>query len=390
MHWPSKCLRLLVCLALLMGLSPTSASSDEALTIDAIVSLTGPAAYVGAQEKAGLQVYETVVNRSGGVRGRPVHFEFLDDASSPQVAVQLVNAIVAKHAPVFLGPVTTGPCAAAEALVRNVGPVEYCFTPGLQTPKGGFAFSAAQSADVMAVTQGRFMTDKGYHRVALLVTTDASGQFGSAAILNTLKMYPALQIVDVERFSPADLTISAQIEKLKTFNPQIVYTIALGPAFGTVLRSLHDAGLNVPVFGNNSNINSLLEQSAAFLPKELYFDGDLYQGAGSQGSPAVRKAIATFTDALKTAGVAPTAAIASVWGAASIVVSAFNQLGPDATADQVHSYIENLHDFASVNGLYDFRSGDQHGLGPDSVIVVKYSPATGTVVPASQPGGKLK
>lgn len=386
----SKHLWLRMCLASIFGLLPIAASSDEALTINVIVSLTGPAAFVGTDEKNGLQVYESVVNRSGGVRGRPVHFQFLDDTSSPQVTVQLVSGLIEKHVPIFLGPVTTGPCAAAEALVHNAGPVEFCFSPGLQTPKGGFAFAAAQAAEVMAVAQGRFMTDKGYNRVALLVTTDASGQFGSTAIINTLKMYPALQIVDVERFSPTALSISAQIEKLKTFNPQVIFTIAIGPAFGTVLHALHDAGLDVPVFGNNSNINYLLTQSAAFLPKDLYFDGALFQAGGSQGSPAVKKAIATFTDALKNAGIAPTAAIASVWGAASIVVSAYNQLGPDATAEQMHSYLENLHDFVGVNGVYDFRNGDQHGLGPDSVIVVKWSPVTNTVVPASRPGGKTR
>ena len=228
----SKHLWLRMCLASIFGLLPIAASSDEALTINVIVSLTGPAAFVGTDEKNGLQVYESVVNRSGGVRGRPVHFQFLDDTSSPQVTVQLVSGLIEKHVPIFLGPVTTGPCAAAEALVHNAGPVEFCFSPGLQTPKGGFAFAAAQAAEVMAVAQGRFMTDKGYNRVALLVTTDASGQFGSTAIINTLKMYPALQIVDVERFSPTALSISAQIEKLKTFNPQVIFTIAIGPAFG--------------------------------------------------------------------------------------------------------------------------------------------------------------
>jgi branched-chain amino acid transport system substrate-binding protein len=72
----------------------------------------------------------------------------------------------------------------------------------------------------------------------------------------------------------------------------------------------------------------------------------------------------------------------------NIVVSAFKQVGPDATSTQIRDYIANLHDFGGVNGSYDFRSGDQHGLGTDSVVVVKWSPAAGAVTAASGTGGK--
>jgi len=387
MPLPWKHAWLLATLALTIGFLPMAASSDEALTITVVVSLTGAAAFTGADEKNVLQVYESVINKEGGVRGRPVHFQFLDDTSSPQVAVQLVNGIAANHGAVFLGPSLTGPCAAGEAIVRSAGPVEYCFSPGLQTPKGGFAFSAARSIDAMLFAEERFMNEKGYHRVALVATTDASGQFGSSAVINELKNYPALQLVDDERFAQSSLTISAEIAKLKAANPQVVYVIAIGPAFGTVLRGLHDAGLDIPVFGTSGNLNDQLAQFASFLPKELYFDGDLYQGSNSEGSAAIKKAGAAYLGALKAAGLTPSPSTACAWDAASIVLSAFRQLGADATAEQVHAYIENLHDFSGVNGLYDFRPGDQHGLGPDSLIVVKWSPSTETVSAASQPGG---
>ena len=59
-----------------------------------------------------------------------------------------------------------------------------------------------------------------------------------------------------------------------------------------------------------------------------------------------------------------------------------------ATASQIRDYIVSLHDFAGVNGVYDYRRGDQHGLGIDSVILVKWNAATGDVVAVSQPGGR--
>jgi hypothetical protein len=37
--------------------------------------------------------------------------------------------------------------------------------------------------------------------------------------------------------------------------------------------------------------------------------------------------------------------------------------------------------------VYDFRSGDQHGLGIDSTLVVRYDPATNGVDIMSGAGG---
>jgi hypothetical protein len=40
-----------------------------------------------------------------------------------------------------------------------------------------------------------------------------------------------------------------------------------------------------------------------------------------------------------------------------------------------------------VNGLYDFRSGDQHGLTDSSVVLVRWDQQKKVMVAASRPGG---
>ena len=59
-----------------------AAPSGEPVTIDAIVSLTGQSAFAGAIHATALRMYENAANASGGIRGRPVHFEIHDDQSS--------------------------------------------------------------------------------------------------------------------------------------------------------------------------------------------------------------------------------------------------------------------------------------------------------------------
>lgn len=73
------------------GGSPTSTTSGGAdtspipLGVDA--ALTGPFAFAGAQEVAGMKLAAAYLNDNGGIDGRQVHLDILDDASSPDQAV---------------------------------------------------------------------------------------------------------------------------------------------------------------------------------------------------------------------------------------------------------------------------------------------------------------
>ena len=82
-----------VAMAVLAIAGPASAQ-PKPYTIEVILSLTGSAASLGADEQTGLTAYEKLANRQGGINGTPIHFTVYDDQSNPAVAVQLVNNIL--------------------------------------------------------------------------------------------------------------------------------------------------------------------------------------------------------------------------------------------------------------------------------------------------------
>src|SRR5665213_32045 len=93
----SKPIRLLLIAVLALTTFGPATAQPKPFVLDAIMSLTGTAAALGADEAASLALYEKVVNRTGGRRGQPIHFDIVDDASNPATAVQLPTAILAKH-----------------------------------------------------------------------------------------------------------------------------------------------------------------------------------------------------------------------------------------------------------------------------------------------------
>ena len=116
--------------------------------------------------------------------------------------------------------------------------------------------------------------------------------------------------------------------------------------------------------------------------------GPLYLSPQAADRPSLRKAFLAFYQAFAADGKkAEPGSAPSVWDSSSIVLSALRQLGPNATANDIRQYILNLRDFAGTDGLYDFSSGDQHGLSDKSVVLTAFNPKTQEFVAVSAGGG---
>jgi hypothetical protein len=102
----------------------------------------------------------------------------------------------------------------------------------------------------------------------------------------------------------------------------------------------------------------------------------------------VRLAKATFLDAMHQINIAqPDQTNLVAWDALLVTVDALRHIGPGATAVRMRDYILQLHDFPGINGMYDFRRGDQRGVDPLSSPIVRWDKAAGEFVTISRPGG---
>lgn len=378
--------------ALAVAAAAAATAQPAPFTINVVLSLSGPAANYGRDAATSLAALEKFVNRTGGIRGRPVHFQISDDQSSPAVAVQLFQQLLTTHPAVVLGPSVSAPAQAMSALVTSDGPVLYTLTPNLLPKPHGFVFAASvkTSASFSAIVRNYIM--RGFTKLGIIATTDASGQSNLNAIKEQLSLpeNKALKIVDVETFAVDDVSMAAQAARLKASGAQAIADYSEGTAFGTSLRALNDIGLQLPVYTPGSNFSpALLDQLKAILPKELDASGLSYVERERQAGDPQKKPIDDFYAALAADGITqPTSTYAHAWDPAMIVVSVLRSLGTSATAVQIHTAIENLHDFPGVEGIYDFRSGDQHGVGTDALLIVRNDPNhPGHTIISSKQGG---
>ncbi len=388
--------RLIVTAAVLaMALAPFPSSiarAAEPYEIDAILSLTGPFAFLGKAEATSLTTLEPIVNKRGGINGRPVHFVIHDDQSAPAVAVQLANAIIAKHVPVMLGPTYVASCLAVAPLVKASGPVQYCFAPTIHPPAGSYTFSGGASSRDQAVETLNFALAKGWKRFAAISTTDATGQDIEAQFVELVGTgkYSAMSFVEREHFNPSDVTAAAQIAKMKAANPDAILACTVGAATGTMLRGLKEGGVDtLPVITNLGNLlHTQLDQYVQILPRQIYFTAPRVYAHDVSRSGPVRDAQTAFYQAFKGQGARPDVGNNFPWDPTQIVIEGLRKLGPKADAKSLLDYIEHVNSFAGTDGIYNYRDGSQRGQGLNSLVIVRWNAAKKDVETVSEPGGK--
>lgn len=363
-------------------------------TINVILSLTGTAASLGQAEAASLAAYEKLANRQGGIHGTPVHFAVVDDQSNAAVAVQLATAILQKHPAVVMGSSLVGPTQAMEPLFKN-GPVLYASTPLLYPEKGSYVFAAGASSRYSMAAAVRYFRMKGYRKIAILTTADASGQdnLHSLDLATALPENKDMQVVDREQFAIGDISAAPQVARIKASGAQVLFCYPTGTPFGTALHAIADAGLDIPIDTAGPNLDPvLLDRFKAILPKsELVIANASFFDRDRKAGDPLKAPIDEFYTELQAAGLKPTVAHAFTWDPARIIVSALRKYGTGATPAQMRDYIENLRDFPGVSGMYDFRVGDQHGLTQEAEVVIRYDPSSpnGQQIVSRQGGAPL-
>ena len=369
------------------------AEGPAPVKIPVILSLTGSGAFVGRDDQTSMQLVEKLANAKGGIGGHPVEFDFLDDASNPQTGVQLANGVIAGKAPIFFGASLTQQCAAIVPLVRENGPADFCLSPGLNPAAGGWVWSSSVSLKDYAVVLLRYFRERGLTKLAILSSTDATGQEidRDYDYARSLPENKGIEFVAREHFNLPDVSVTAQIARIKAANPQALLTWTVGPAFGTELHGIADVGLDVPVLASNGDmVHAQLQQYKTIMPKELIFSGVLANAHESLGNGPIKAAQVVYFDAFKAAGIRPDFPHTLGWDPALIVLDAYRKLGAGAGPQQFRDYINTLHGFAGINGIYDFRDGTQHGVGPNAVVMVRYDPGADAFVPISKRGGSVK
>lgn len=379
----------LVLMALVLAGTPRAAAADP-FEINVILSLTGSLAAVGTPQQQALKGVESAINKAGGIGGRPLTFVFADDQGDPKVALQIAQALAAKNVAVILGPTSPQACAAIEPIVEQKGPLLYCLANAGRVQSGSYEFFTLFPSEAMLSAAYRYFGERRLKKIAYIVSTDGGGAAAEAAILSqaALPENKDIQLVAREHFAPGDISVSAQMTRIKAAAPDALIAWATGASAGTMFRGARDAGIDLPTLGSSGDMSaSFFKQFGGVLPASLYFAAPPYYARDAVTNRATNAAIATMVSTMAGLDAKPDLIQISAWDPGMVVADAFRKLGPNATAAQLRAYLAGLRGWAGVDGVYDYPANPQRGVGVNNVVIVRWDQANGTGVAVSKFGG---
>jgi branched-chain amino acid transport system substrate-binding protein len=240
----------------------------------------------------------------------------------------------------------------------------------------------------------RYFRLRGWTKIAFITATDAAGLESERDVdaLAALPENKSITITNHERMALADLSVTAQIERIKAAGAQAIISGSIGTPFQTILRGIRDAGLDLPVAGSAGNLSyRQMEAFASSLPRgNVYVPGfPVYAPEVIAGNAPIRKVVDRFSSAMKAEGIAkPEIGYVTAWETGNIVIDALRRRGANASAKQLHAYITELRGLTGLFGPLDFKATPQNGTTKDWVMLLRWDPAGTRFVGVSRPGGE--
>ena len=382
-------------LATVVGVAVQPAKAADPVEIYAVLPMTGGLAFAGREESEALRLFEAAVNKSNVLKGRTIKFEISDDQTNPQTAVLLMTQALSHHPSIVIdgGPATT--CRATAALVTN-GPVAYCLSPAIHPAPGSYQFSSLYSSNDIFGVQMRYLRERGLKKIGVLNGTDASSQDADNLLGELIKapenVAAGMQFVAYEHFNLSDLTVRAQLARIKAAGAQALIATTVGTSTGTLLHGVQEVGLDVPVLTSAANMSyPQLESYKDFMPKQLLFSGPPALVPDQITDQGVKTAVLDYLQTYKSAGAARPGINSFVtWDPLGLMINALKKVGADATAAQVRDEIAFTRNWPGILGRYDFIKSPQRGLGNNWVIIERWDPNKDAFVAISKPGGALR
>ncbi|GLZ42015.1 ABC transporter substrate-binding protein [Actinokineospora sp. NBRC 105648] len=247
---------------------PTDSSSPYRIVQLLGQNQAGPAALNAKAAAQASKAAVAVLNEQGGIMGHKVELEIIDDGGDPTTAVTKLQArLNSGPKPNLILPGNTSAEALPMAPIiteAGVFSVQQASSDALDNPaKFPYLFKTPPIPATWAKAFADYAKGKGISKVAMIAGKDAFAQATVAATKKALAD-AGLTLTGEETYTAEDLDMTAQLERLRAGNPELVFMQGAGAAVGYVLESRRKIGwTDTPLVADSTSaVTSLLNKAA--------------------------------------------------------------------------------------------------------------------------------
>jgi branched-chain amino acid transport system substrate-binding protein len=238
---------------------PVTGLTDGAFKVGAVVPETGPLAFLGPPQAAGVRLAVQQINESGGVLGRPVALTTADSGGTESdLAARSVDRLLAGRSDVVIGPAASGVTSTVIDKILAAGVVQIspsASSDAFTTYDDDGLFFRTTPPDVMqARVLAGLMDDDGVRRLAILALRDPYGRSVSTQIEKSF-IAAGGEVVETIGYDPQAAGYDAEVARVAAARPDAVAVVGFDESH-RVVTAMIEKGIGpgkVKVYGVDGN-----------------------------------------------------------------------------------------------------------------------------------------
>ena len=252
-----------------LPLSKTGVSrkGNGTLKIGGLLPETGSLAFLGAPMIAGVEYAIDVINKNGGVLGKPVEYSAGDSGdTSTDTASVTVDRLLKEGVDAIIGAASSGVSLTVIDKITAAGVIQ--FSPANTSPKltsyadNGLYFRNAPPDDLQGAVLAEVIVADGNQSVYILALDDAYGT-GLANVVEEVLTAAGVEVKGKKIYDPKATTFDAEVGEVVAANPDAIVLITFDEG-SRILRTMVENGVGPrakKVYGVDGNIGNALGEN---------------------------------------------------------------------------------------------------------------------------------
>ena len=374
-------------LALAAALLSTAALAD--INVGVTVSATGPAASLGIPEK------NTIALMPKTIGGEKVNYIVLDDASDTTTAVANTRKLLTEHkVDIIIGSTTTPNSlamidAVAEAQTPMISMAASARIVEPQDAKKRWVFKTPQNDIQMSLAIAEHMASAGVRTVGFIGFADAYGEGWFQEFTKAVEL-KKLRVVASERYARTDTSVTGQILKLMSAQPDAILIAGSGTPAVLPQRTLKERGYAGKLYQTHGVANADFlrvggkDVEGTFLPA-----GPVLVAEQLPASHPVRKSALAYVAAYEAAhGKGSVSTFGGHAWDAGLLMSAAAPValkkarpGTPEFRAALRDAIEQVRELPGAHGIFSLSAADHLGLDQRARVMVRIDKGTWKYAP---------
>jgi len=227
-------------------------------------------AQYGAQWRKGFDLAVDEINAGGGIKGRPLAYEFEDSQADPRQTVSIARKFVAdERIVVEVGDFSSAASMAASPIYQAAGLVQFGFTNSHPdfTKAGDCIWSNAVNQKDEMPLLADFVHDLGLKKIGVLFINSDWGRTAKDLLAEAVGKRGGA-VVAAEGYLADEKDFRSAIVRVRDASPDSIALVSYYPDGAQITRQIRNAGLMQPIVAGGS----------IYSPKFLELGGDAVNG----------------------------------------------------------------------------------------------------------------